>query len=106
MNYVIKHSTYDAWFIQDKDKKYHGTYKTKEEAVRQLCKLIDDGTITLPRLKPTRYISKKNDHLYCINKRIGGRTVYFGSFHSLEDAMRERDFLESIDWNWDDIDAE
>ena len=57
------------------------------------------------RSKEMRYISySKNHDVFQINKTIHGKVMYFGYYHTLEEAIHERDFYESIDWNMDLID--
>ena len=36
---------------------------------------------------------------YHIQKWVNGKLEYFGRFPTFEDAIRERTFLESIDWD-------
>lgn len=45
-----------------------------------------------------KYISKLNNK-YCIYKTINGKNVYFGSFNTLEEAQKYRDFLVAHDWD-------
>ena len=86
-------------------KKYYGRYATFEEACQRVFELIDKGIIKPKEHDPMRYIYTR-DGRYELYKCIDGEVEYFGSFRNVDDAMRERDFLESIDWDWDNIDVE
>ena len=96
--------------------KFHVVYKSKTfgvfanllEAINLRNNLVNDGLVIIKkRGRPfknyeTRYIARK-DGSFVIKKNIDGKSEHFGTFHSLEDAMEERDFLESIDWDWNNI---
>ena len=59
----------------------------------------------------TGYTKPKNPyrHIHCSNngyqvkKIIDGETIYAGTFKNLEEAQKERDYLESIDWDYNNI---
>lgn len=48
---------------------------------------------------PHRYIYKYFDKVY-IRKRIGDKNHFFGYYNNYEDAMKIRDYLESIEWDY------
>lgn len=88
-------------------KKYYGTYLDLDDAIQLRDKLVSEGVIKsrvgLHRLRgDTRYITHY-DGRYCIYKNVDGRQEYFGSFKTLEEAMMERDYLESIDWDYSNM---
>ena len=86
-------------------------YKTQDlqKAIKKRKELINRGIIKHLRKgrpcqeNPNRYIYPKGKG-YCIKKNINGKLTYFNTFPTLEDARKERDFLESIGWDWDNID--
>lgn len=90
-------------------------YKTQDlqKAIKKRKELINRGIIKhLKRGRPckenpNRYIyrKKKGNGGYCIRKNINGKYTYFTTLPSLDAAREERDFLESINWDWDNIDA-
>ena len=51
-----------------------------------------------PSLTGERYIRKLHGR-YCIQKWVNGKCEHFGSFKSLEDAIKERDLLIKYDWD-------
>ena len=55
-----------------------------------------------------RYIYKQvypNITSYTIKKKIGEKKESFGTYHTIEDAREERDFLESIDWDYSNMET-
>ena len=67
-----------------KRQKYYGTYYTEEEALN-VARIYNAN------------ISHKNK-AYRIQKRIGGRTRYFGRFKTYEEAEERVNELIDIDW--------
>ena len=58
-----------------------------------------------PNNTELRYISyHKVDDYYRIQKVIDNHMTYFSSCKTLEEAIHERDFWESIDWDMDLLD--
>ena len=51
----------------------------------------------------TRYIRKTKAGNYKIVKWLNNKMVYFGTYHSLEDAMIERDLLVQYDWDLEKV---
>lgn len=50
-----------------------------------------------------RYIKKTKAGTYSIQKHINGVRGHFGTYRTLEDAREERDYLESIDWDYSNM---
>ena len=96
----------------NKDGHNYGTFNTYQEAITYRQHLIKNNWDKREshrirgKTNPHRYITVQNKGVnpYQIVKQIGGRMEYFGCFPTMEEAMVERDFLESIDWDWDLID--
>lgn len=82
---------------------YFGYYDTLEEAIRERDLLIKDGML-VPKVqqRDTRYIRRVKGK-YRIQKNINGKMEYFGTFNTLDDARDERDYLESIDWDYSNM---
>ena len=85
-------------------KGYHfGHYPTLEKAKEARNYFIEHDWDINERLKfkdtNMMYIRKTKQGYYKIEKRLNNTTEYFGTFHSLEDAISERDLL--IKYNWD-----
>ena len=89
--------------------KYMGVYSSVDEAVKIREHILKN------KLSPShirryntssedRYIYKQINGNFGIIKRVNGRAIRFGTYHSLEDARCERDFWESIDWDFDLLD--
>lgn len=89
--------------------KIYGKFGTKEEAIQYRNKLIENGTIKsrlgLHKIKyyPDRYIKKTPAGTYVITKRCNGKSEHFGTYKTLEDARDERDYMESIGWDYDNM---
>ena len=93
------------------NRKVISIFDTLKEAIDFKNKMIKEGVIN-PQSKPTgrpikdyqnRYISKNVSGNWYIRKKVGGKICGFGTYHSLEDAREERDYLESIDWDYDNM---
>lgn len=50
-----------------------------------------------------RYIMQRND-TFCVRRTIKGKTRMFGTYNSLEDALRMRDALELDGWHQTHVD--
>lgn len=98
MMYIYKtHSNkYEIRYRTGGKKRYFGTYLTLSEAQEAVDQLIKDGVITPKYLDPTRYITKRNKK-YRLRKVINGKE-YYQSFNTLEEAIKHRDYMESINW--------
>lgn len=47
----------------------------------------------------TKYITQNPSGTYIIRKRINGKSVYYGSYSTLEDAIKWRDYFQNRKWN-------
>ena len=77
----------ECWVVRNKgkDQKYCGTYYSEEEA-KEVAKIYDAN------------IAHKKKW-YRIQRRIKGKTKYFGRFRTYEEAQRRVEELEECDWN-------
>ena len=86
-----------------------GSFNTEEEARKAYAKLLHDGVIQNKRRgRPIsreidRYIKKTKAGTYSIQKYVNGVKEHFGTYRTLEDAREERDYLESIDWDYSNM---
>ena len=87
-----------------------GVFDTAEEAVMFKNKMIQEGVIKPSKLQwrspenyQIRYLTKKGLGKWCIQKKVDGKIQYFGTYHSIEDARDERDYMESINWDYDNM---
>ena len=85
---------------------YWGYYKTLEKAKKARDYFVEHDWDISERFKfmeipPTRYLRKTRAGNYKIVKWLNKKMVYFGTFHTLEDAMLERDLLIQCGWDWD-----
>ena len=100
MSFVYKKG--DKWGI--KQQLYFGTYDTLEEALEKRDQLLKEGElVSKMKKKDTRHINMTNTGKYVIRKMINGKIEHFGTFNTLEDAIDERDYLESIDWDYENM---
>lgn len=92
---------------------YFGTYKTRAEAEKAVQYFKAHGwnkkDVHYTRKRdgdPLQYISKvklRNGlDCYKIQRGRNGTTETYGTFHTLEDAIKERDLLVQCEWNIDD----
>ncbi len=85
-------------------------YPTEEEAREAHAKLLHDGVIQNKRRgrpisrEEDRYIKKNKSGTYRIQKSVHGVIGHYGTFRTIEDAREERDYLESIGWDYDNMD--
>lgn len=86
-----------------------GVFDTLKEAIDFKKKMIQEGVINPKRTRrpfkdyQNRYIQKTPAGNWTIRKKVGAKMEGFGTYHSLEDAREERDYLESIDWDYDNM---
>ena len=92
---------------------YFGSFDTLSEAREYRDFLVEhDWDLKYRKVRPRRpnntelrYISyHKVDDYYRIQKVIDNHMTYFSSCKTLEEAIHERDFWESIDWDMDLLD--
>lgn len=101
------------WYVAqvvNGETKYYGYYKTLREAIQRRDQLIQNGIITDRRGRPiknfqNRYIYKHKDKYY-LKKVVNKQSEHFGTFNTLEEAQRERDYLESIHWDYTNMDKD
>ena len=107
------HRAENGKYYLRKGGKTYGTYDSWLEAVRMRNKLIENGwDNSIVHYKrgannPYRYISVKEykgKKSYHVKKMINDENVHFSTCSSLEEAVRERDFWESINWDFDLLD--
>ena len=88
----------------------YGKFRKHEEAIQLRNKLIQEGTLKERRGKhrikdwQNRYIKKTYNGKYAVQKQVNGEYQHFGTYKTLEDARDERDYLESIGWDYDNMD--
>ena len=100
---------YVAQVVNGETRRY-GYYKTLREAIQRRDQLIQNGTITVRRGRPiknfqNRYIYKHKDKYY-LKKVVNKQSEHFGTFNTLEEAQQERDFLESLNWDYSNMDRD
>lgn len=104
-SYVYKEL--NKYVVKQKGKVY-GRFKDKGQAISLRNKLVHNGTIVRlqgrHRIKnwEDRYIQYRNGKYY-INKQVGKRFEYFGVYKTIEEARSERDYLESIAWDYSNM---
>ena len=88
--------------------RYYGSFKTLEEAqeYRDLCVEKDWDEQLMPCNNPTvinplKYIQKTPAGNYRIGKWENGKSVHYGTYLTLFDAIQERDLLIKYNWNYD-----
>ena len=110
-SYVYKlYNTYVVEQQVNKKKTVYGKFKDREEAIKLRDKLVRDGVIVRRntgwhRIKDYehRYIQLTPQGTWLIQKWVDGHMNVFGTYHRLEDAMAERDYMESIGWDYDNM---
>ena len=88
---------------------YYHTFKTREEA-ENAVKYLKKNNWDKKRFiydyldgEPERmkYIKRMPNGKYSIQKYINGEYSHFGTFDTLEEAIRERDICVECDWDYD-----
>ena len=105
MRYI--HRLEGKWAItkQVNGKKYYfGSYDTLEEAKKIRDYFIKhkwniDERFKFKKTKPYQHIMISEEGNYRVVKRINNKLTHFGTFHTLEDAQKERDLLMKFDWD-------
>lgn len=83
-------------------RKYFGCFKTLIQALMYKDILVEnnwDDSFIKVRLNPYRHIHRTSKGHYVIDRKIKGKTRYYGHFLSLEEAIEYRDFLETKGWS-------
>lgn len=81
---------------------YWGSFPTLEEAQLHKAYYLGKKWQVNPTFKAKRNIIQRNDK-YIVVKKIDGKTVSFGTFNDLKDAIHERDVCTVCDWDFDRI---
>lgn len=105
-------------YIYRRGKKYHlmfnhkfyGSFQSVEDAVERKKQLMREKVIKPRRIgQPFKKYEDRYVYLnsrtgrYHIRKNVGGRPEHFGTYRRLEDARAERDYLESIGWDYSNM---
>lgn len=108
--YIFEHNNrFNVLKHLDGKQTYFGCFKTLQEAIRHRDYCISkewssDCKMVRNRPKPTGYqhIQKvRYNNRYRVVKRVDGVYKYYGTFDTLEEAKRHRDYCESNDWSSD-----
>ena len=109
-SYVYKqHNLYTVQRQKGEKLIIYGKFQEPEEAIQLRNKLIQEGTLKERRGKhrikdwQNRYIKKTYNGKYAVQKQVNGEYCWFGVWNTLEDAIDERDYLESIGWDYDNM---
>lgn len=81
---------------------YWGSFPTLEEAKLHKAYYLGKNWEVNPSFKAKRYIVKRKNN-YSVLKKIDGKTVSYGTFNTIEDAMYERDICVVCEWDFDRI---
>ena len=79
---------------------YWGSFPTLEEAILHKAYYLGKHWKVNPVFKAKRNIIKRKGK-YLVLKRIDGKTVSYGTFNDLKEAIHERNICESCDWDYD-----
>jgi len=103
MVYYVCKNNY-GYYIRGNMGKYYGNYSTYKEALEKVKKLVDSGILRVPvHERPLRYIQPTASGHWTIRKTINGERHTYGTYKTLEDAQHERDYLEQIGWDYDNM---
>lgn len=90
---------------------YFGTFNTLKEAheyrnflIKQNWELKYKKRTSRKYNLPKYIYQKPGKNTFIIQKTVNYQQVHFGTYHSLEEAVHERDFYQSIDWDFDLLD--
>lgn len=98
---------YNKYVIKQKQQTLYIT-NTLQDALQKKHELLQQGKLR-PLLRgqhrnpENRYITKTHSGTYAIRKMVNGYYQHFGTYKTLEDAREERDYLESIGWDYDEM---
>lgn len=84
--------------------RYFGIYSTIEAALQRVQELQENNWIDTKKyrrwkLKEHRHIYKTKSGKYAIKRK----NIHWGTFNTIEDAIDETRFLNSIDWDYDNM---
>ena len=109
-SYVYKQKNlYHVQRYKDGKPIVYGKFRKREDAIQLRNKLIQDATLKERRGKhrikdwQNRYIKKTYNGKYAVQKKVNGEYQHFGTYKTLEDARDERDYLEGIGWDYDEM---
>ncbi|OED30389.1 hypothetical protein [Methanosphaera sp. WGK6] len=105
--YLVKDTSTYSISKQIKNKKYSfGRYKTIEEAKKARDELqAHDWSIDFYKKnykqeqKKDKYILQQPNGKFTINKKINEKTLSFGTFNTIDEARKHRDFCQENNWN-------
>lgn len=109
-NVYKQRNIYRVIQTQNGQRKTYLITHNRQEAINYRNKLYEEGILKDLTRKAGRHPSGENRYIrksgrgYNIQKMINGSMESFGTFSSLDDARNERDLLESIDWDYSNID--
>lgn len=89
-------------------KYYFGCYDSLEEALKVREYFMKHGwnineRFKFRKVKPYQHIMISEEGNYRVVKRINNKLTHFGTFHTLEDAQKERDLLMKFDWDLEKV---
>ena len=98
---------YNKYVIKQKQQTLYIT-NTLQDALQKKQELQQQGKLRplrrgQHRNPENRYITKTPAGTYAIRKQLHGKFEHFGTYKTLEDAREERDYLESIGWDYDNM---
>ena len=110
ITYIPRQDKYVLYVWHDGQRKYAGRYNTLGEARAMQQRIIDSDYKFDPVRHKAQYRPRGGKYRYIRPTRTGKYTIvkdneYYGTYSSLEDAVEERDLLESVGWNWDELDG-
>lgn len=83
---------------------FYGSFKTLEAAMKYRDMLIKKGWSSNLKFKPYNYlIRQRTETRFEVYKQINGKQEYFGSYPSLEEAIKTRDLVIKYNGDWDKI---
>lgn len=78
---------------------YFGSYKSLDE-VKRVLDYLDSVNWNVDKVEPVgKYIAKKRNGKFSIQKVINGEKVHCGVFDTLEEALNARDVMIESGWN-------
>jgi hypothetical protein len=91
----------NKWRIQKKiggKKVSFGIFKHEEDAIKQRDILVKEGwpLSRKPKIKNIHF--NKNNNRWVVSKIINQKSIHYGSYKTKEEAIKERDRLESCNW--------
>ena len=105
-----KKDKYAVYVWREGKRKYGGVYNTREEALKVQQAIIDSNYTYDPVRHKREYRRRGGRYRYIRDNPSGTYSIvkqgeYYGTFYRLEDALEERDLLEKVNWNYDELDG-